>query len=256
MIEKKSLPILEFDPTREALIEPKKLIQPLPISRYCVLVFFRDALAKMLEEGRLREVGAFICETVELPVYETEVDGVKINVTQAMLGSAGIAGQLEDLIAKGCDKFLVVGGCGVLQKDITVGHLILPKSAVRDEGTSYHYLAPSREVECPPSAFTILEQEMSKTSIPYLVGKTWTTDAFYRETRDKIDLRVSEGCVTVEMESAALFAVATFRNVDLAQILYGGDDVSGESWDNRRWQDRTEIRRELVELALKLCLKL
>lgn len=256
MIQRNSVPILEFDPNPESLIEPSRLVARRNIPSHCVMLFFRDVLDALKSEGRLVEVASFVCETVELPVYEMEVEGRKLCITQAFLGSAGIAGQLEELIAMGIDKFIVVGGAGVLRKDIAVGHLILPRSAVRDEGVSYHYLPPAREVDCPVESYAILEREMKKTGIPYLSGKTWTTDAFYRETRDKVDLRVEEGCLTVEMESAALFAVATFRNVSLAQILYGGDDVSGEQWDHRSWQGRSEIRRNLCELALKICLEL
>ena len=90
----------------------------------------------------------------------------------------------------------------------------------------------------------------------YVHYKTWTTDAFYRETEDKVALRVSEGCVTVEMEAAAFYAVAKFRNVILGQILFGGDDLSGVEWDSRRWVSREDIMRGLVEVSLKACINL
>ncbi len=134
---------------------------------------------------------------------------------------------LEELIAYGFNKFIVCGGAGVLRKDIAVGHLIIPISAIRDEGVSYHYLAPAREIECNPEVVGKIEEEFNKYRIDYIKAKTWTTDSFYRETEKKIELRKSEGCVTVEMEAAAFFAVAKFRNVKLGQILYGGDDLSG-----------------------------
>jgi len=90
-----------------------------------------------------------------------------------------------------------------------------------------------------------------------LVGKTWTTDAPYRETLAKVQRRKSEGCVVVEMESAAFFALAQFRGVTFAQILYGGDDVSGDhEWDNRAWQSQTPVREKLFWLAAEACLSL
>ncbi len=89
-----------------------------------------------------------------------------------------------------------------------------------------------------------------------MVGKTWTTDAFYRETPGKVALRKQEGCLTVEMEAAAFFAVADFRDVTFGQILYGGDDVSGETWDSRRWNERTSVREKLFWLAAEACLEL
>jgi len=90
--------------------------------------------------------------------------------------------------------------------------------------------------------------------IPYVMGKTWTTDAFYRETRDKIALRKSEGAIMVEMEQAAMMAVSEFRKIEYGAILYGGDDVSKEVWDSRGWRSREDIRLELTNHALE-CLK-
>ena len=65
--------------------------------------------------------------------------------------------------------------------------------------------------------------------MPFVTGKTWTTDGLYRETRGKVDRRVAEGCLTVEMEAAAFFAVAAFRGVSFGQLLYAGDDLSGDA---------------------------
>ncbi|MDX1611071.1 MAG: STT3 domain-containing protein, partial [Candidatus Thermoplasmatota archaeon] len=107
----------------------------------------------------------------------------------------------------------------VLNGELAVGHVIVPASAVRDEGTSYHYLAPSREVAATPAAVAAIERTLGKDNVDYVVGKTWTTDAIYRETPGKIALRRQEGCLTVEMEAAAFFAVARFREVTVGQIL-------------------------------------
>jgi uridine phosphorylase len=78
-----------------------------------------------------------------------------------------------------------------------------------------------------------LESTLNAHGLLYLVGKTWTTDAPYRESRDKVDLRRQEGWLTVEMEASALIAAAQFRNVVLGKVLYGGDDLSGDEWDHR-----------------------
>lgn len=125
-----------------------------------------------------------------------------------------------------------------------------------DESLSYHYLELSREIECNQQALKCITDYLDKNKIPFIKAKTWTTDAFYRETEEKIALRVSEGCVTVEMEAAAFFAVSKFRNVVLGQILYGGDDLSGIEWDTRNWVDRKDIRINLVDLSMAICLEL
>jgi uridine phosphorylase len=256
MFEKREYPILEFDSCRNAYIEPCNLIKPIDIPKCCVISFFRDVIEMKNTNGELKQIANIHSETLDIPVYETMHNGKRVALVLGFLGSAGSAALLEELIAFGCRKFIVCGGAGVLQKDIAVGHLIIPASAVRDEGVSYHYIEPSREVECNQAAVEVIERELKKYEIKYIKAKTWTTDGFYRETKEKVSLRISEGCLTVEMEAAAFFAVAEFRNVILGQILYGGDDLSGEEWDGRSWNDRKDIRENLVDLSMKICLEL
>jgi uridine phosphorylase len=210
----------------------------------------------MEKKGLIRVVKLLNCETMDMPIYEMDYKGKKIHLFLGYVGAAGSAAFLEELIALGFNKFIVCGGAGVLRKDIAVGHLIIPTSAIRDEGVSYHYLPPAREVDCNPEIVAKIEAEFNKDKIEYIKAKTWTTDSFYRETEKKIALRKSEGCVTVEMEAAAFFAVAKFRDVKLGQILYGGDDLSDVAWDSRKWHNRVEIRENLVDISIRICLSL
>ena len=159
------------------------------------------------------------------------------------------------MIALGSRKFVACGGAGVLDSNIAVGHLVVPSAAIRDEGTSYHYLPPSREVAPHPRALAAIEKTLKRNGIDYIVAKTWTTDAIFRETRARMNARKREGCLTVEMEAAAFFAVAQFRGVQFGQILYGGDDISAEQWDQRNWS-RHQIRERLFTLAAEACLSM
>ena len=161
---------------------------------------------------------------------------------------------LEELIALGCRDFIACGGCGVLDKSIGLGHVVVPATAVRDEGTSYHYLPPSREVAAHPDAIQAIEQALQKHHVPYIIGKTWTTDGVYRETPTRIARRRDEGCHVVEMEAAAFFAIAQFRGVRFGQLLYGGDDLTGDAWDGRNWQKESSTRARLFQLAVEACL--
>ncbi len=129
-------------------------------------------------------------------------------------------------------------------------------SAVRDEGTSYHYLPPAREVQPAPQAVAALQAALDAEGMPYEMVKAWTTDGLYRETAAKRDLRVSEGCHVVEMEAAAFFAVAQFRGVTFGQMVYGGDLVVPEGWDKRGWHERTDDRQRMFWLAVEACLRL
>ncbi len=249
-------PILEFDPAREALIEPLRLISPIAIPTHCVLCFFQDVIAGLRERGLLRVVHMLGSEMGPNPVYETIIDGRPLIVMHPGVGAPLAGAFTDELIALGCRHFVACGGAGVLAPDMVVGHVVVPDSAVRDEGTSYHYWPPSREVAPSPEAVTAIVTTLQRHDVPYVVGKTWTTDAFYRETAARVARRRAEGCLTVEMEAAAFFAVGRFRGVSVGQLLYSGDDLSGAEWDGRKWRDRLPIREQLFRLAAEACLML
>jgi len=249
-------PILEYDNSPEALIEPSRLIAPIDIPRHCVLCFFQDAITALRERGLLRPVYELGSEMGPNPVYALDVDGREVALMHPGVGAPLAAAFMDELIALGCRRFVACGGAGVLDRALVVGHVVVPTSAVRDEGASYHYLPPSREVAPSPEAVAAIEATLAGQGVAYVTGKTWTTDAFYRETAGRIARRRAEGCITVEMEAAAFFAVARFRGVAAGQILYGGDDVSGDAWDSREWRGRTSLRERLVWLAAEACLRL
>jgi uridine phosphorylase len=250
-----SYPLLEFDPTLPAIIEPAQVLKPLDVMpERCVMCFFQKVIAQVCDGAeKITDLGSEIGKN---PVYLLHVQGERLAVVHAGTGAPLSAAFLEELIALGCRKIMACGGAGVLNREIAVGHVIVPESAVRDEGTSYHYLPASREVNADPKVVQVMVETLAAHNIPYLVGKTWTTDAIYRETPAKIAQRRAEGCITVEMEAAAFFAVAQFRGVRFGQLLYGGDDVSGTAWDSREWHQRADTREKLFWLAAEAVLRL
>ncbi len=249
-------PILEFDPARGAHIEPAQVVKALDAPEACVICFFREVVEKVVADHHGRVLAPYGWEDGTHPLYEIRFKGHRLAFIQPGVGAPLAAGLLEEVIATGCRKFIVCGGCGVLEKDIAVGRLVVVTGAVRDEGVSYHYLPPGREVAADPRGVAALQKALAAQNLPYRAGKTWTTDAPYRETPAKIAARRAEGCLTVEMEAAALMAVAGFRGVALGQVLYGGDDLSGEVWDQRGWQSRRQVREQLFWLAAEAALEL
>jgi uridine phosphorylase len=255
-MEQPAYPILEYDATATAIIEPAHVLKSIYIAEHCVLCFFQEVINALREDGRLREIYTLGSEIGPNPVYELTIDSRRLAIFHPGVGAPLAAAFLEELIALGCRKFVACGGCGVLDGTIAMGHVVVPIAAVRDEGASYHYLPPAREVEASPAAIEAIQNTLDRHNIPYLLGKTWTTDGIYRETQARMTRRRAEGCLTVEMEAAAFFAVAQFREVVCGQMLYGGDDLSGDVWDGREWQKDASTREKLFWLAAEACLLL
>lgn len=249
-------PILEFDPARTALIEPSLYHRKIDIAEHCLVTFFQDVIDRLVGEGRLRVVKEIPSEIGKHRLYELQVGSRRLALIHPGVGASLAAGLLEVVIARGCRKFIVCGGAGVLDSSITAGRAIVLARALRDEGTSYHYLPPSRMVEASPAAVIALEASLTEHGFPYTVGQSWTTDAIFRETREKVRRRREEGCIVVEMEAAALFAVARFRGVTIGEAVYAGDDVGGEEHDHRDWMRLEKAREQLFWAAADACLRL
>ncbi len=249
-------PILEHDDAPDAFIEPSRILSKIDVAEHCVLCFFQEVIDKVSSEYAARTMFKMKSEMGEHPLREIQVEGRRIAFFNCGVGAPHASALLEEVIALGCRKFIACGGAGALVPELTVGHLVVPTSAVRDEGTSYHYLPPSREVSAHSAAISAIETVLRRDNVPYVTGKTWTTDGLYRETPKRIARRREEGCLTVEMEAAAFFAVAQFRGVPFGQVLYGGDDLSSETWDSRNWDSHTSVREKLFWIAVEACLTL
>ncbi|HYJ61212.1 MAG TPA: nucleoside phosphorylase [Actinomycetota bacterium] len=249
-------PILEFDPSATAVIEPNEIIDPIDIPPHVVLCFFQDVIERVVAEHDGRQIDVLVSEIGQNPVYELTYGGERLTVAHPGVGAPLAAAFTEELIARGCTAFVACGGAGALVPELALGHVIVPTAAVRDEGTSYHYLPAARTVEPSAAAVAAIVAALERHHVPHVEGTTWTIDALYRETRAKVDARVAEGCLTVEMEAAAFFAVARFRRVTFGQLLYAGDDLSGDAWDQRGWDDHAEGRELLFRLAAEAVLAL
>lgn len=153
-------------------------------------------------------------------------------------------------------SFVACCGAGSLRPDVTLGHLVVVTSALRDEGFSHHYLPPARVVESDAASVAELQGVLGSHDVGFVAGRTWTTDAFFRETTAKIAARKQEGCITVDMEAASIAAVAQFRGVRLAHLLHGGDDLSGETWHHPDWTTQHAVRSNMLSLALEAALRI
>jgi uridine phosphorylase len=250
------IPLLEHDDSAGAYIEPTEHIAPRDVPAACVITFFGDVAERLMSRRGARVLSENRWEDGPHPLLEIEHEGQPLAVLRSGVGAPLAAGLLEETIALGCTHFVVCGGAGTLHRDLTLGHLVVLSSAIRDEGTSFHYLPPARHIDLDPAARRVVQDVLDGRGAPYVVGRSWTTDAPYRETPRKVAARKAEGCLTVEMEASALAAVAAFRGVPLAQVVYCGDDLTSETWDHRSWQSLSDVREGLFDLAATAALAL
>jgi uridine phosphorylase len=251
-------PILEYDPYSKPIIEAKHLYEK-SRNKYgvtrCLVTYFQDVVERYERDEVINQVFRIKTEGVRPRVYDMEMpDGEHIYIMPVAGGAPQAARALENMAAMGITKFMVCGGAGTLDDDYTRAHVLVPVAAVRDEGTSYHYMPPSREVHMNEKVLKSIEKTLTALNEPFLKVKTWTTDGNFRETEDKVAFRKSEGCSTVEMETSAFFAVAEHKKLMCGQLLYAGDVVAKEGWQYRNWHTKTDIREKLFDLSIKCLL--
>lgn len=147
------------------------------------------------------------------------------------IGAPAVTTALEGFIALGARTFISIGLAGTLQPAVSVGDIVVCNRAIRDEGISYHYLEADKYVSPSEWLTTRLVQSLEQAGYPPIVGTSWTMDAFFRETIAEIRQYQQEGTLTVEMEAAALFAVAQYRGVDLAAAFVISDSLADLVWN-------------------------
>ena len=249
MIIENEFPILEYSTEYSAVINPMESEEPFP--RLCIMTFFNEVLESFLQKYPGEIIGTYISEMKEFHAYRLKYKETDICMIQAVVASGSIAMMTDWLYGKGVEVLLCCGCCGVLA-DIPAGDVIIPVRALRDEGASYKYLPPSRYIELHREPVEIFRQVLEEYKIPYIECTTWSTDGFYRETRDMVEHRIRQGCKSVEMECATMAAIAQFRKKIFGQLLYSGDILVGtDEYDYRDWNHNISARERLFQLTLE-----
>lgn len=231
-IIKNEIPILEYDPEKQALFMPEMGHR---YAKKAVLLLMRQEVEEYVSTHPCEIVGQFENITKVFYVYQTVHKGTEIAFCQTPLGGAGAVQIMEELIAGGAEEIIAAGSCGALIKDVE-GEFFVPTAALRQEGASYHYLPPAREVELDETAVRAIEKALTENGESYRRCKTWTTDGFFRETKELVLYRKEEGYSVVEMECASLAACAKMRGVRFGQLLFAADSLANvENYDERTW---------------------
>lgn len=251
--------LTEFDQNRTAVIEPDMVHHAVENFPETVISIFSHTLFSTIAEFLdAKEIAHTKDVDGHWPVYEVTYKGKRFALYKARLGAPACVGSFEDIIPMGAKRIILLGNCGVLDKAIEDCGIIIPTRAIRDEGTSYHYAPAADYIDVNKQYISDFIAVLDEFGYPYVRGTTWTTDAFYRETRDKIARRKEMGAICVEMECSAMQAMCDFRGVEFFQFLYAGDNLDHSTWDPRslsgtaRLEDKEKIALLAFELACRI----
>ncbi len=225
MIIKNEIPILEYDDSSAEVIAPDHDCKDVRLPEKCLLVFLDEVVHTYAQDNQAEVVLTFITISNSIKVYVLHEDDEDICLVQSPIGAPAAAQLMDTLVTCGCKKVIAAGSCGVLAQ-IPENAFLVPDKALRAEGTSYHYLPASRYIELDEEPIAVMKKCFEDKKIPFVTCTTWTTDGFFRETKDMVKYRLEEGCCVVEMECAALAACCRKRGAKFGQFLFTADSLA------------------------------
>jgi uridine phosphorylase len=210
----KRAPIIDHDTSEPAVFEPANLLdgarrqKGLPQTRCpagCLLDMDGELVERLVTSGRAAADPTWACFHTKL--FRWSVAGAEFGVIGGTVGAPFAVLVAEELFASGCEALVSVSSAGLVAADVRPPFFVLIDRALRDEGTSYHYLPPARFADADVALASAVAGALDGTATPLLRGASWTTDAPFRESAALIERRRAEGIVSVEMEAAALLAL-------------------------------------------------
>ena len=220
-----------FDNVSEAIITPRAFFgEKKNICDTAILTFSREIYATVLEKYPGEVIGEITAANKVKPLHLITVDGIKVIFYISEIGSALASTDVIEVNWKtGAEKFIMFGSAGALAPELTTGKYVIPTESYRDEGMSYHYAPPADYIKIRNAGF--MEKLFTEKHIPFILGKAWTTDAVYMETREHVRRRKEDGCIAVEMELAGVQSVCDYYGFELYDFLATGDVVDQPEYD-------------------------
>ena len=225
MINRNEIPLLEYDDSSPGVIAPDHDCAGLRLPKKCLFAFLGDVVHRYAEEHHAETAVELATVSQVIRIYVLHEEDEDIALVQSPIGAAAATQVVDTLITCGCRQIIATGSCGVLA-DIPENAFLVPTRALRAEGTSYHYLPAARYIELDPEPVVAMERCFAAHGLPFVPCTTWTTDGFFRETKDMVRYRLEEGCSVVEMECAALAACCRKRGAQFGQFLFTADSLA------------------------------
>ncbi len=252
------LPLLNHDPnsasafTPEALMESVRSLRGQPngsVPAICVLEFDGDLSDWLVAQGHARRFEHWPCFHTNM--HSVDCNGIQIGIVARTIGGPYAVLVAEQLHAAGARLIVCLTSAGRVAQELPLPCLVIATSAIRDEGTSCHYLPPARDVNCPTAILHDLQRELPSTGWAVQAGQVWTTDAPYRETEADLRLWAAEGVLAVEMQAASLFAFATARcaNVAVVAMVSNAVDHQGDQFNTGTEEDGWRILQSIARAA-------
>ena len=249
----------QFDPSRTSTFNPCDVESPIDgFPKIGVSCFSKKLVDRIIDVFQPQEIAFLTSGNGKNPIYRISFNGHDIAFYMSPIGAPACTVAYEEIIAMGLEKLVLFGTCGVLSKEIEDLAVIVPTAAIRDEGTSYHYAEASDEIELNEPYLDMFFKILEKHNCSHVIGKTWTTDAPYRETPAKVQMRKEQGAVCVEMECASMAAVARFRQKPFFQFFYAADNLDAAKWDKRSLgcADMLSEKERIALLAFELAVEM
>ena len=255
------LPLLDHPLDAESEFTPQALIEAVRVRRnlvsvavpeVCILEFDGDLTDHLVRNGAVSSWRSWAC--FHTPMFALEVDGKPCGIVPRAIGSAYAVLVAEQLLVSGAQMIVGLTSAGRVSPTMRIPSVVVATAAIRDEGTSYHYLPPSRSVVAPPRPLIPLASELRQLGLPVYEGTVWTTDAPYRETRLQLDRYAKEGVLAVEMQAASLFALAEVRKSQIGVVAHvsNATDHQGEPFERGPETLGVQILTAICRAGLKV----
>ena len=257
--EKHDVPLLRHPLDAESAFTPQALIEAVRAERgmtsvtvpeVCVLEFDGDLTDRLVQSNAVEPWKTWAC--FHTPMFALQVNGRPCGIVPRAIGGPFAVLVAEQLLACGAKVIVGLTSAGRVSPQLPIPSLVVATAAIRDEGTSYHYLPPANSVEAPTKLIPYLLAELGPLGLPVHRGMVWTTDAPYRETTQELKMYSGQGVLAVEMQAASLFALATMRNATIGVVAHvtNAIDHTGEPFDKGPETDGIRILKALYHAGL------